>query len=88
MIEDKKTEKEKDEKKSEEDANPFSALFSLFKGAKKEEKKDDGKITLTSDNQYEKILRSQAIISARKTCYGIYDLYKKAHQMASLPGYD
>jgi len=88
LLEDKKTEKEKDEKKSEEDANPFSALFSLFKGAKKEEKKDDGKITLTSDNQYEKILRSQAIISARKTCYGIYDLYKKAHQMASLPGYD
>ena len=89
LLEDKKPKEEKEEKEKEEgDTNPFSALFSLFKGEKKEEKKDDGKTAITSDNQYEKILRSQAIISARKTCYSTYDLYKKAHQMASLPGYD
>lgn len=89
LLEDKKKETEKkEEKKDEGDTNPFGALFSLFRGEKKKGKKGDGKPAITADNQYEKILRSQAIIGARKTCYSIYDLYKKAHQMASLPGYD
>lgn len=81
-------ETEEKEKKEEGDVNPFGALFSLF--TKKEEKKEDGgkESELLKDNRYEKILRSQAIISARKTCYNIYDLYKKAHQMACLPNYD
>ncbi len=84
FLDNKKKEEEKEEKKGEGDTNPFGALFSLFKSEKKADKKEG----LTPDNHYEKILRSQAIIAARKTCYSIYDLYKKAHQMASLPGYD
>lgn len=89
LLEDKEERaEEKKEKKDDGDTNPFGALFSLFKGEKKKEEKGDGKPAITADNQYEKILRSQASIAARKTCYSIYDLYKKAHLMASLPGYD
>lgn len=87
LLEDNAPEK-KEKKKDEGDTNPFTALFSLFTGEKKKEEKKDDEPKVTPDSQYEKILRSQAIISARKTCYSIYDLYKKSHQMASLPSYD
>jgi hypothetical protein len=89
LLGDKKEEKDdKKEEKDKGDTNPFGALLSLFTGDKKKDEKSESKPTITEDNQYEKILRSRAIIGARKSCYTIYDLYKKAHQMASLPGYD
>ena len=80
---------EKDEKKKEgktqEETNPFSALFSLFKKEDKKDMKKEG--PPASDNRFEKIIRSQAIIAARKKCYLVYDLYKKAHAMPTMPDY-
>jgi len=79
---DKEKKEEKKEKKSE-DTNPFSALFepiaNLFK---KEEKKEGDKPK--SDSYEEKIIRSQAIIEARKKCSKIYDSFKKSRNMAAM----
>ncbi|MBI2451475.1 hypothetical protein HYV50_00175 [Candidatus Pacearchaeota archaeon] len=82
LYEDKK--KEKKEEKEEEDTNPFSALFSFFKGEKKEEEKDLSK-GIEPDNEYEKVIRSQAILSAREKCRRLYDTYKKVHGMPAFP---
>ncbi|MCK4650185.1 hypothetical protein KAT36_03040, partial [Candidatus Pacearchaeota archaeon] len=89
-----KEEKEKEEKKKEkkkgEDINPFAALFGLFE--KKEDKKEKGKeIMLVADeikkdNYVEKTMRADAIEGAAGALYTIYDVYKKAHRMASAPG--
>ncbi|MEK6927805.1 MAG: hypothetical protein AABX11_05220 [Nanoarchaeota archaeon] len=88
---DEKTDEQKKEEKKNEDVNPFTSLFAIFKSSssdkKKDETKKDGKIELKSDSDDEKVLRSQAIIDARKRCYRVYDLYKKTHKMPSLPGY-
>ena len=79
----------KEEKKEEkkEDINPFSALFSLFSfGKKKSAKKEKGwwaKEPISSDSDYEKIIRSQAILQSREKCFTLFDLYKKAHGMPS-----
>ncbi len=104
---DKRTENKKDEKKNDSDVNPFSALlgFGTFwgKGAKKDEKKDEAKLTeeekeakekkkieeikknMKPDNYYEKLMRAQAELKAKKTAFTIYDVYKKAHGMGSVP---
>ena len=63
--------------KKEEDANPFSALFSFFKMPKDETKSS----LIKKDNEFEEVLRSIAILEARKKCYDIFDIYKRAHQM-------
>lgn len=84
FLGDDKKEEKKADKKNAADTNPFSALFSLFKRDTKEEKKDGSP---TSDKGSEKVIRSQALIEARKKCYRVYDLYKKSHAMPSLPGY-
>lgn len=77
----------KEEKKEEmsDDTNPFSALFSWLKPSKKEDKKEEkkGKVELKSDTEYEKVIRSQAIIGAREKCNTLFETYKKAHQMPS-----
>ncbi len=79
------------EKKSD-DSNPFSALFSVFIPEKKPEKKDKKKdifdnLDKFKFSKYEKIMRNQAIILARRRCWRVYDLYKKTHGMPSLPNY-
>jgi hypothetical protein len=83
FLEDKK---EEEGKKESSDTNPFSSLFSIFKSSKskeeKSEKKDFSK-GIPADNQYERVMRSQAIIKARKESRKIYDLYKKTHGMAA-----
>ncbi len=81
--------KEKDKKeKRENDSNPFSALFSIFSSGENKNSKDKKKESnLGKDSYVEQILRSQALIEARKKCYRVYDLYKKTHKMPSLPGY-
>ena len=90
-------EKRDAEKKKEEaaknggddvDINPFSALFGLFGKAKKEaKKKGDVEVKdIKKDNFVEKTIRGKAISGAAGILYTIYDVYKKAHRMASAPG--
>ena len=80
-----KEEKEKKEKSSyEEDANPFTALFSFFKPGKKKEEKDkefEEKGIIKPDDAYEKIIRSQAIANARDGCKLIFETFKKSRGM-------
>ncbi len=72
----------KEKKKvNEEDTNPFSALFSIFKKERSKEEKKDLSAGIPADSEMEKVVRNQAILKARKECRKIYDLYKKAHNM-------
>lgn len=77
----KKKEEEKKKKNSNDDFG-LNSFFSAFKFKKKEEKKDLTK-GIPPDNEYEKVVRSQAIIGAHQSCYTIFDTYKKAHGMPS-----
>ncbi len=81
LNEDEKKEEEKE--KSSEDINPFTALFSFFTQSKKkdEKNKDVFMNPIKPDNSYEEIIRSQAIISARDSCFNTFDIYKRAHGM-------
>jgi hypothetical protein len=77
---------------SSNDTNPFSALLSVVIPEKKTEKKEDKKdlfkiLTMPKYSEYDKILRNQAIITSRRRCWRVYDLYKKTHGMPSLPNY-
>ena len=84
----KKLEKGKVEKS--EDINPFMALFGLFKGGEKVKKGEKKKIEsvkdIKKDNFVEQTVRADAASTAGATLYTIYDIYKKAHGMASAPG--
>ncbi|MDO8564076.1 MAG: hypothetical protein Q7R87_03645 [Nanoarchaeota archaeon] len=78
--------------KISDESNPFSALFSIFIPQKKSEGKDKKNdvfktLTIKPNTTYEKIMRNQAIISSRRRCWRVYDLYKKTHGMPSLPNY-
>ena len=75
----------KEEKKAEEDSNPFSALFSFFKREEKSDVKKDFSKGIPPDNYYEKVFRSQAILSARASCRRLYDAYKKTNEMPAFP---
>jgi len=96
--EDEKSEEEK-KKKEELDVNPFSALFGLGSKKSKEEaekkkKEDDDKKKearlkklkgngVEKDSHVEKLVRQVAETSAKEKCFGVFDVYKKAHQMPS-----
>jgi hypothetical protein len=97
-VEQREKEKKDEEKKS--DVNPFTALFGLGKWLKKEEKPKDeaeakkaeearidklAKGKIKPDNYYEKLLRFHAEFTAKQSCFGVYDIYKKAHGMAAVP---
>jgi hypothetical protein len=91
--EEKKKEDEKKKKTAKaevQDINPFAALFGL--GKKKEKKKDVGeKVILKADeikadNFMERKMRAVAAEGAAGSLYAAYDIYKKAHRMASAPG--
>jgi len=77
---------EKEEEKGE-DINPFTALAGkgTFWGEKKkkESKSEAGKIK--PDNYAEKVIRILAEFGARKSNFTVYDVYKKAHGMGSVP---
>lgn len=78
--------KEKKEVKpilTSEDTNPFKALFSGFKFNKKEKKVWKLGDIIEPDNDYEKVMRSQTAISARETCFTIFDVFKKSKGMPS-----
>ena len=72
------------------DINPFSALFGTFFSKKKDAKKGGVVFVeakdIKGDNFFEKKMRADAISGAASTLYTIYDVYKKAHRMASAPG--
>ena len=89
-------EKEAKEKAKSGDVNPFSALLGLGskKEKKKEPKKEDKKADkikqlkekgIEKDNWIEKMMREQAEQDAREICFKIFDVYKKAHGMATHP---
>ena len=79
-------EAEKKEKEESEDINPFSALFSFLKLKPKEDKKDKKKSDKIKPDSYaEKYVRNFAEAKAINNAYNIFDIYKKAHDMASLP---
>jgi hypothetical protein len=40
---------------------------------------------IKKDSYSEKLVRNLAALNARKTCFAIYDIYKKAHGMPSVP---
>jgi len=84
-------EEEEEEKKEKEDENPFLALLGAYKEKKKEKKEEDDIKELEEkgvkkDNWIERYARALAEAGARQSCYTIYDVYKKAHGMASHPG--
>jgi len=84
-----KDKKKKEEEDKEDDINPFSALFGgMFK--RKEEKEEEekeikSKKDIKKDNFVEKEVREKAAETAASRLYTLYDVYKKAHGMASTP---
>jgi len=83
-------EKKKDEKKREDDINPFSALFNLFSrellsSNKKNKNKIESSNDIRKDNYVEQYARTAAAENAKGFLYSVYDIYKKAHGMASSP---
>ncbi len=82
FLEDYSKDKENEKKK---DTNPFAALFGKYE-KKEEKKKEEKKISkIKPDNYYEKIVREIAKHNAEVICFDIFDIYKKAHGMASHP---
>ncbi|MBC8434962.1 hypothetical protein H8D91_00465, partial [archaeon] len=91
-MKEEETKKDEKKKKDEDDINPFSALADIFSGwFKKSEKKSDKKTEINDakdiqkDNFVEKEMRNLAAKSAKGFLYVVYDIYKKAHGMASSP---
>jgi hypothetical protein len=77
------------EKVKGKDINPFAALFGLVGKKSKKSAKKDGVVEIgdiKKDNFVEKMMRAGAIDGAAGTLYTLYDVYKKAHGMASAPG--
>ena len=82
-----------------EDVNPFSALIGRGKKEKKEKiskedkekEKQKQKIGnmkekgIRPDNYAESLIRSLGELSSGSTCFKVFDVYKKAHGMASHP---
>lgn len=90
FLEEKKEEGK--EEKKEETTNPFFALLGIGKKKKEEEEKkgegkkeEKAKEKIEPDNFYEAIVRKFAETSAQKNCFDLFDIYKKAHGMASYP---
>ena len=82
-------EADEEKKKRSDDTNPFSAMFDLFKNRKsdkkkkEEEKKEMLLKDIKKDAYVEGIMREIAKSTAEELCFNLYDVYKKAHQMAS-----
>ena len=84
---------EEEQEKNTGDTNPFTALiFGDRKKPKKKEEKDKDKEKLEKlkkgvkpDSWEEEYARRGAVLSARKSAYNAFDVYKKGHGMASHP---
>ncbi|MBI5148824.1 hypothetical protein HZA33_04035 [Candidatus Pacearchaeota archaeon] len=83
-----KDEQKKPEAPKAEAMNPFSALFSLKKSATLAGKKPSilNPKLIRRDNHKESVIRSLAEQEASEFAFRIFDVYKKAHDMASIPG--
>jgi len=72
------------------DINPFSALFGLGKKKKAKGVKEEEKFVeiedIKNDDFVEKMMRAKGAETASDWLYLIYDIYKKAHGMASAVG--
>jgi hypothetical protein len=86
LKEPEKTEEKKDE------SNPFLALFGYYnkkenkisENRKTEEKKENKEIIVKPDNWIEsEHIRKLAAESAKETCFTLFDVYKKVHNMPS-----
>jgi len=79
---------EEKKKSNENDVNPFAALLG-FGGNKEDKKKDKKKEKdiegVKPDNYVESMARKLALDPADAICFSVYDIYKKAHGMASFP---
>jgi hypothetical protein len=89
FLKEKKIE-DKKEKKNEEDINPFGALFGILSGnifsqKKQNQKNIESYKDIEKDNYVEGYARKEAISGANGFLYALYDVYKKAHGMASSP---
>ena len=92
FIED-KIKKEKEDKTSKDQSNPFFALLGIYnKNEKKEGKKNDKEkgekedrsLPVTPDSWLEKEhLRKVAASKAKDSCFNVFDIYKKSHGMPS-----
>jgi len=75
------------EQEKPQDTNPFSALFSpLFKKKQKSEPKPKKEVDIKKikkDSYAEALIRKLAADKAEDVCFKIFDVYKKAHGMAS-----
>ena len=75
--------------KSNEDTNPFSALFSFGSSSseKKEEKKSNDNLPkkIKPDTDYEKAIRNSQIVKARRECKKVYSSFKGNNGMPTLP---
>ena len=82
---------EEEQEKNTGDTNPFTALiFGDRKKPKKKEEKDKEKLEklkkgVKPDSWEEEYARRGAVLSARKSAYNAFDVYKKGHGMASHP---
>ncbi len=87
------------EKRESEDVNPFSALFSFIpKGkigigkkaadeAKKLKEKELRERGVAPPDAYaEKVIRAYTEWQSAEVCFLVYDVFKKTHDMASIPG--
>ena len=81
-----------EEKKSEPNSNPFSALLGFSKKEKKSDKeKEEEKLEILkkkgikSDSYSEAYVRNLAIANGMDNSFNIYDVFKKSMGMASFP---
>ena len=65
----------------EKDTNPFTALFTPFKRKKSSGEDFSPDQPIPEDTEYEKAIRSQAIIESRARCAKFYGTFKKTYQM-------
>jgi hypothetical protein len=86
-----KEQQTKEAKKNEEKAeniNPFTALLGKGTFWGKDDKKSNSKSSSQSikpDNYAEKVIRQLGIGNAKASLFTVYDVYKKAHGMGSVP---
>jgi len=76
--------KKEEKKQYVADSNPISALFSFMKSDEKEEKTDLSS-GIPEDNEFERVIRNQAVLVSREKCRKVYDSYKKYHGMMAFP---